>query len=113
MTKTERIAERAHRLKQELEAKGRQLAQVQSQQREAARKAQNHRRFQVGKLADDAGLCGWDDATLTGLFQSLALLRECSSPVAVLESLLVGCDEVLVVDMAGSALGLDDIRSDE
>jgi hypothetical protein len=91
MTRTERAAEREQRLKDVLLKKSRELAQVQAQQREEARKQQSKRRFEVGKLADDAGLCAWEDATLIGLFAVLARLRETPEPVKVLETLV---DEV-------------------
>ena len=35
-----------------------------------------------------AGLFVWEDATLAGLFQTLAMLHEPPDPVALLESLL-------------------------
>jgi hypothetical protein len=62
----------------------------QTQAEARARKALARRRQQVGRLAEQAGLLAWDDATLAGLFQALALLRETPEPVAVLEGLLTG-----------------------
>ena len=88
MTRTERAALRAQRLKDELAAKSRQLAQLQAQQRAAARAACAKRRQRVGTLAEAAGLFGWEETTLAGLFQALALLKDTPDPVAVLESLL-------------------------
>src|SRR5262245_46586786 len=64
------------------------LAKVLSQQREDERKARDARRYAVGKAADQAGLFVWDNTTLDGLFQALALLRDVPDPVAVLEGLL-------------------------
>ena|SRR5215813_259240 len=88
MTREERAAQREQRLKEELAAKERELAQVQAQNRAAERAKRAKRRQYVGTLADAAGLFVWEDATLAGLFQALAMLRETPDPVAVLESLL-------------------------
>jgi hypothetical protein len=88
MTRAERAAVREQRLKDELAAKSRQLAQVHAQQRAAERAERAKRRQRVGCLADDAGLFDWEDGTLAGLFQALALLKETPDPVAVLASLL-------------------------
>src|SRR5262245_2636799 len=88
MTRDERAARRERRLKEELDAKRRQLAKVEAQNRAAERVKQAKRRQRVGTLADAAGLLVWDDTTLAGLFQILATLRATPDPVAVLESLL-------------------------
>jgi hypothetical protein len=88
MTRQERAARREQRLKEALATKARELAQVQAQHRADARAQRTKRRVIVGTMADAAGLFVWDDPTLKGLFQTLALLRETPAPVAVLESLL-------------------------
>jgi hypothetical protein len=88
MTRQERLIRREERLKDELAAKARKLAQAQAQKRAAERAARTKRRIIVGTMADDAGLFLWDDTTLRGLCQLLALLRETPNPVAVLEGLL-------------------------
>ena len=88
MTRAERAALREQRLKEELAAKSRQLAQLQAQQRAAERAARNKRRFHVGLLADQAGLLVWGDATLARLFTLLGPLTQMPNPEAVLESLL-------------------------
>ena len=88
MTREERAAKRAQRLKEDIAAKGQELAQVEAQQRADARAKRDRRRQRVGTLADHAGLLIWDDTTLTGLFQILATFRETPDPVAVLERLL-------------------------
>lgn len=88
MTRAERDAELEQRLKDDIAARNRRLAQVQARQREEARKAQHARRYQVGKLADEAGLCGWDDATLRQVFQVLAGLQEKSDPATVLAGMM-------------------------
>src|SRR5438874_12594196 len=88
MTRDERAAKRAERLKEDIATKGQELAQVEAQQRADARAKRDRRRQRVGTLADAAGLLVWDDTTLTGLFQILATFRETPDPVAVLESLL-------------------------
>jgi hypothetical protein len=87
MTRAERAALRAQRLKEELEAKSRQLAQIQAQQR-AERAARNKRRYLVGTLAEQAGLLVWEDATLARLFTLLSPLTQMPHPEAVLEALL-------------------------
>lgn len=88
MTRAERDALSEQRLKEDIAAKSRQLAQVQARRTEDARKQRDHRRFQVGKLAEEAGLCAWDDATLVGLFQVLARLGDVPDPVKLLDGLV-------------------------
>ena len=88
MTRAERAALRAQRLKEELEAKSRQLAQIQAQQRAAERAERNKRRYLVGTLAEQAGLLVWEDATLARLFTLLSPLTQMPHPEAVLEALL-------------------------
>jgi len=88
MTRAEKATLREQRLKATLAAKGRELAQVQAQNRAAERAKRARRRQQVGTLADAAGLLIWDDRTLADLFQVLATFRETPDPVAVLERLL-------------------------
>ncbi len=74
MTRAERAALREQRLKDQLAATRRQLAQVEAQNRAAERTARNKRRFQVGLLADQAGLFALDDAGLARLFAALSRL---------------------------------------
>jgi hypothetical protein len=88
MTRDERAAKRAQRLKEAIATKSQALAQVEAQQRADARAKRDRRRQRVGTLADHAGLLIWGDTTLAGLFQILATLREAPDPVAVLEGLL-------------------------
>ena len=88
MPRKERPADREQRLKQDLADVKRALKQAQAERREEERTARNRRRFLVGLMADEHGLLVWDDQTLAGLFQTLALLRETPNPIAVLESLL-------------------------
>src|SRR5215510_75264 len=88
MTREERAAKRAQRLKDDIATKSQELAQVEAQQCADARAKRDRRRQRVGTLAEAAGLLIWDDTTLAGLFQILATLRETPDPVAVLESLL-------------------------
>ena len=90
MTRAERAALREQRLKDQLAATRRQLAQVEAQNRAAARTARHKRRFQVGLLADQAGLFALDDAGLARLFAALSRLVAIPDPVATLEGLL--CD---------------------
>src|SRR5262249_57154421 len=88
MTREERAAKRAQRLKEDIAARGQERAKVEAQQRAAARAKRDRRRQRVGPLAEAAGLLIWDDTTLAGLFQILAPLREPPAPVAVLEALV-------------------------
>jgi hypothetical protein len=88
MTREERAAKRAQRLKDDIAAKGQELAQVEAQQRADARAKRDRRRQRVGTLAEAAGLLIWDDTTLAGLFQILATFRETPDPVAVLDALV-------------------------
>jgi hypothetical protein len=88
MTRNERAAKRAQRLKEDIATKSQELAQVEAQQRADARAKRDRRRQRVGTLADHAGLLIWDETTLAGLFQLLATFRETPDPVVVLESLL-------------------------
>ena len=88
MTREERAAKRAQRLKEDIAAKGQELAQVEAQQRADARAKRDRRRQRVGTLAEAAGLLLWDDTTLAGLFQILATFRETPDPVAVLDALV-------------------------
>jgi hypothetical protein len=88
MTRAERAALREQRLKDQLDAKNRELAQVQAQNRAAERTAREKRRYLVGLLADKAGLLVWDDATLMRLFTLVSPLTQMPNPEAVLEALL-------------------------
>ena len=107
MTREERAAKRAQRLKEDIAAKGQELAQVEAQQRADARAKRDRRRQRVGTLADHAGLLIWDDTTLAGLFQILATLRETPDPVAVLER--IGSEEARTV-LRQLAAGAPDAR---
>jgi hypothetical protein len=109
MTREERAAKRAQRLKEDIAAKGQELAQVEAQQRADARAKRDRRRQRVGTLAEAAGLLIWDDTTLAGLFQILATLRETPDPVAVLEA-LVG-DTSLALTGTASPAGASPLTS--
>ena len=88
MTRTERAALRAQRLKEELAATNRQLAQLQAKHRAVERAERHKRRVHVGLLAEQAGLLVWEDATLARLFALLHPLTQVPDPVAVLDALL-------------------------
>jgi hypothetical protein len=96
MTRAERAAKREQRLKEQLDATKRQLAQVEAQNRAAERARRAKRRQRVGTLAEEAGLLVWDETTLAGLFQILATLRDTPDPVAVLDSLLVSAPDAVL-----------------
>jgi hypothetical protein len=102
MTRDEVLVQREQRLKQQLAAANRDLGKVQAKQREEARKQRDHRRFQVGKLAEDAGLFAWDDATLAGVFQLVAK-NGAEMQAAVLESLLTAPGRLDSVSVNGTA----------
>jgi hypothetical protein len=102
MTRDERAAKRAQRLKEDIATKSQELAQVEAQQRADARAKRDRRRQRVGTLAEAAGLLIWDDTTLAGLFQILATLRETPDPVAVLEA-LVGDTSLALTGTAATA----------
>jgi hypothetical protein len=88
MTRAERLAQTEVRARARLDADRTRLKQVQAQQRDAERQALHRRRVRVGKLVEDAGLFGLDDATLTALFALLTPLVDAPDPVALLASLL-------------------------
>lgn len=92
MTRAQQLAERTKREKERLERQRKQVAQLEAQGREEARKARNRRCFQVGMAADEAGLFAWENGTLTELFVQLARLQDAPDPVKVLEGLLSGTD---------------------
>jgi hypothetical protein len=88
MTRAEQAALRAQKLKTELDAKSHELAKVQARQRAFARDVRNKRSYQVGALADEAGLFTWSNADLAAVFAVLASLREAPNPAAVLAGLM-------------------------
>jgi hypothetical protein len=88
MTRAERLAQTEARARAKLDADRTRLKQVQAQQRDAERQAVHRRRVLVGKLVDEAGLFGLDDATLAGLFAQLSPLVDAPDPVALLAGLL-------------------------
>ena len=88
MTRAERLAAKEAAEKQKLEDSRKALALTQAALREETRKATDKRRYQVGAMADDAGLLAWSNAELAGVFAALVKLREMESPGAVLEALL-------------------------
>jgi hypothetical protein len=104
MTRDERAAKREQRLKDDIAAKERELAQVQAENQEAARAKVVKRQQRVGELAGAAGLLIWDDATLRKLFRILLRLREFADPVLVLEDLLTTWQQT-------GELVLDDLRA--
>jgi hypothetical protein len=71
VTKDQRLAEATRRAKEKLAKDRKALAYRQEQEREAGRKARDRRRYQVGALADAAGLLAWEDAALRELFAAL------------------------------------------
>lgn len=87
-TRAERLAARLAREKKRLERQRHHVAQLESQGRAAERKRRNHRRFQAGTDADEAGLFVWEPGTLAALFGQLARLKDVPDPVKVLEGLL-------------------------
>ena len=94
MRREERLAATEARAKEKLDADRKRLATVQAKRRADQRQRREYRRYQVGKLVDEAGLFVWDDDTLRHLFTLLASLVHESDPVAVLRSLLWEMSEV-------------------
>lgn len=99
MTKLERAAEKARKEKEKLQEIERLAKETRAAQREAiqyaeaavreeTRKATNKRRYQVGAMAEEAGLFAWSAADFGAVFQLLARLKDCPHPAAVLEGLL-------------------------
>ena len=88
MTCVERATQHEQRLKNQLATASRTRLQLQAHERATARKARAKRHQRIGALADEAGLCVWDDATLARLFALLTPLTDMPHPEAVLESLM-------------------------
>lgn len=103
MTRTERATLRAQKLKDALDLKKRELAQVQAQQRAAERTERTKRRLAVGMLAEEHGLFAFDHTTLAGMFQALQVLHDVPNPVAVLEGLLASTGRLDPVSVNGTA----------
>jgi hypothetical protein len=114
MTRAEQLAQAAARAQEKLDRDKKSLAQVQAQQRSEDRKARNRRRYQIGTMADAAGLCDLDDTTMAGLFTLLTPLTQAMDPVAVLASLLAapGCLDAEAVDGTGPAAQVSALRTD-
>ena len=96
MTRAERLAAKEAADKQKLEDSRKALALTQAALREATRKATNKRRYQVGAMADDAGLLAWSNAELGRVFAALARFTAIEHPGAVLETLLGDPDGLAV-----------------
>jgi hypothetical protein len=88
MTKAERLAAKIARDKETLEKQRLALAQNEAALREETRKVTNKRRYEVGALADDAGLLAWSNADLAAVFTLLRPFVDTPHPAAVLEGLL-------------------------
>jgi hypothetical protein len=98
MTRLERLAATEARAKTKLAVEQQRLVQIQGLRKAEEHKANNKRRYQVGTLADEAGLLSWDNSTIAALFCLLATLRDVPNPVGVLEGLL--CETVSSVPVA-------------
>ena len=75
MTKAERLAAKIQRDKETLEKQ--RLALAQNEAAPAGRDPQgdDKRRYQVGALADEAGLLAWSNAEIAALFARVVALR--------------------------------------
>jgi hypothetical protein len=80
MTREEQLAARVARKKALLEKQRQDVAEDEARLRDATRQATNKRRYQVGVLAEDAGLFTWSNAELVEVFAALVKLREMESP---------------------------------
>jgi hypothetical protein len=103
MTKAERLAAKIQQSKNTIEKERKALAESEAALREETRQATDKRRYQVGALADDAGLLAWSNAELAGLFTTLARLREVKQPGKVLDALLDHVPAGLAVGETGMA----------
>jgi hypothetical protein len=79
-------AEEAARAK--IDEQRRKLASIASAQRTEAKKARDRRRYQVGTLADDAGLLAFDDAFLKELLALLSQVVQQADPHATVAACL-------------------------
>ena len=75
MTKAEHLAAKIARDKETLEKQRLALAQNEAALREETRKVTNKRRYEVGALADEAGLLAWSNAEIATLFARVVTLR--------------------------------------
>ena len=75
MTKAERLAAKIARDKETLEKQRLALAQNEAALREETRKVTHKRRYEVGALADEAGLLAWSNAEIATLFARVVTLR--------------------------------------
>jgi len=126
-TRAERAAQSKARLLARREALDRQLAHDEGVIRSEARKANDKRRYLVGKLVEEAGLFAWSDAQLAEVMQALApfaplpnaplrlaqvliraplaqWLQEAAEVAAEVQALIDGKVTVVVVDDEGRPL---------
>jgi hypothetical protein len=75
MTKAERLAKKIARDKETMEKQRIALAQDEATLREETRRETNKRRYEVGALADAAGLLAWSNDEITALFARGVTLR--------------------------------------
>jgi hypothetical protein len=90
MTRAERAAQQAARLRAQREVLTKELAKTQAIERAEARKQRDKRRVLVGQMVEDAGLFAWSNADLKAVVQGLARLAGVPNPGAVVEALLHG-----------------------
>ena len=75
MTKAERLAAKIQQSKDTIEKERKALAESEAALREETRQATDKRRYQVGALADEAGLLAWSNAEIATLFARVVTLR--------------------------------------
>jgi hypothetical protein len=91
-SREQRLAQAADAARLKMETQRKHLAAIQAQQKAAAKKLRDRRRYRVGAMADEAGLLVWSDADLAAVCAVLAQLKDVPHPAAVLEALLEdGC----------------------
>jgi hypothetical protein len=73
-----KLAVQAQKAKAAVTEQKKAVAVAEGQVREATRRALHKRRYRVGALADEAGLFGYSDAELAGMFAALATLPPCA-----------------------------------
>jgi hypothetical protein len=88
MTKAERLAAKIQQSKETIEKQRKALAESEAALREETRQATNKRRYQVGALAEEAGLFVWTNTELVDAFTALARGRERERQLAITEAIL-------------------------
>ena len=87
-SRQQQLAHATEATQQKIAAAKRQLASLQSAQRQEQRKAREKRRYQCGTLVDEAGLASCDDAFLKELLALLSQVVQQADPSATVAACL-------------------------